>query len=175
MKTVLSTLLVLLCNMSFSQNLDYKNLKQLIGNRVNELEDFYKISSTSIEDNFGNQKVMYNSVKIEPYTVNLEVETEGKNIKRIVVTNSENRTSFFKNIAEEIEKEAPVKKNYKTYYISLVKKSTKKKTYQESVDQLIDLLKKPTTNLKDNYGVLESTPLKSVITINETESILEIN
>ena len=81
MKTVLSTLLVLLCNMSFSQNLDYKNLKQLIGNRVNELEDFYKISSTSIEDNFVNQKVMYNSVKIEPYTVNLEVETEGKNLE----------------------------------------------------------------------------------------------
>ena len=175
MKIILSTLLLLLCSIGFSQNLDYKNLKQFIGNRVNELEDFYKVSSASVEDNFGNQKVMYNSVKIEPYTLNIEVETVGKNIKRIVVKNSENRTSFFKNIAEEIEKEAPIKKNYKTYYISLVKNSTKKKIYQESIDQLIDLLKKPTTNLKENYGLLESSPLKTTITINETESILEIN
>ncbi len=175
MKNNLFCLLLLLSSSSFAQNLDYNNLKQFIGNRVNELEENLNIKSTSIEDNFGNQKVFYNSVTVEPYTANIEVVTEGKNIKSIVVKNTENRTLFFYNLASEIEKNAPVKKNFKTYYISLVKNSTKKKTYQESVQNLVELLKKPTTNLKENHGLLESEMLKTKIHINDTESVLVIN
>ena len=175
MKNNLFCLLLLLSSSSFAQNLDYNNLKQFIGNRVNELEENLNIKSTSIEDNFGNQKVFYNAVVVEPYTANIEVVTEGKNIKSIVVKNTENRTLFFNNLASEIEKNAPVKKNFKTYYISLVKNSTKKKTYQESVQNLVELLKKPTTNLKENHGLLESEMLKTKIHINDTESVLVIN
>ena len=105
----------------------------------------------------------------------MEVETEGKNIKRIVVVNSENRTNFFQNIAQEIEQTTPTKKNYKTVYISLVKNSTKKKIYQESISHLIDLMKKPTTNLKENHGLLESSTLNTTISIDDTASVLIVN
>ena len=60
MKNILTLLLVMLSNVIFAQNLDYKTLKQFIGNRVTELEDYYQIKSSSIDDNFGNQKVHYN-------------------------------------------------------------------------------------------------------------------
>jgi hypothetical protein len=175
MKGKITCLILLLSSVVFSQNLGYENLKQFIGNRVFELEENLQISSTKIEDNFGNQKVIYDAVQVEPYTFNMEVETEGKNIKRIIVKNTENRTLFFHNLAKEIEKTTPVKKNFKTYYISLVKNSTKKKTYQESIDHLVELLKKPTTNLKENHGLLESNALNTIITINDTESVLTIN
>ncbi|MFV0197953.1 hypothetical protein OBK01_07035 [Empedobacter falsenii] len=175
MKNILTLLLVMLSNVIFAQNLDYKTLKQFIGNRVTELEDYYQIKSSSIDDNFGNQKVHYNSITIDPYTISLEVETEGKNIKRIVVVNSENRTNFFQNIAQEIEQTTPTKKNYKTVYISLVKNSTKKKIYQESISHLIDLMKKPTTNLKENHGLLESSTLNTTISIDDTASVLIVN
>lgn len=175
MKSILTPLLMLLCNLIFAQNLDYKNLKEFIGNRVNELEEHYSITASSVEDNFGNLKVVYTAVNIDPYVINMEVETEGKNIKRIVVKNSENRTNFFKNIAQEIKQTTPVKKNYKTYYISLVKNSTKKKVYQESIDQLIDVLKNPKTDLTQNHGLLESNALNTTITIDNAESILTIN
>ncbi|WP_312555308.1 hypothetical protein [Empedobacter brevis] len=175
MKSFFTLSLVLLSIYNYAQKLDYKTLKSFIGNRVVELEEYYGIQSSSIEDNFGNQKASYSDIEIAPYEINMVVETEGKNIKKITVINSKNRTSFFQNFAEEIQLASPVKKNYKTYYISLVKNSTKKKMYQESINQLVELLKKPTTDLSQNHGLLEANSLNATITIDHTSSILTIN
>ena len=175
MRTHLLCFLTLVSINCFSQELSFKNLKNFIGERVTDFQDFYKVEATEVDDNFGNQTVLFNDILIDNYKVDIKLETEGKNIKKVEVKNSDKKTSFFKHITTEIEKETPTKKNYKTVYVSLVKNSTKKKTYFDNSSELIEVLKKSTTDLKQNHGLLESESLKTSVIINDSACILTIN
>jgi len=175
MKTLLLMIAALVSLNSMGQNLNCENLKNLIGERVSDFEEFFEVESSSTEDNFGNLKVHYQAVQIDDYTLDIVLETEGKNIKKIIVSNSEQRTSFFKNLGIDIQKSTPEKKNYKTIYISLVKNKSSKKIFYESINDLIEALKKPATDLTQNYGLVESNALKTTLTIDSEKSVLTIN
>ena len=155
-----------------AQLLTYNNLKDFIGNRIYEFEDFYKIKSTDIDDNFGNLTIEYKDVEIENSIYTIIIKTTGKNIKDIEISNAKQRTDFFKRIAIELEESVKSKKNYKTIYLSIVNNKNKRKIFYDDVNQLIDRLKE--TNLNENKGYIESEQLKANLTINQTNTILKI-
>jgi len=175
MKTLLFTLISLISLNAIGQNLSYDNLKNLIGERVSDFEETFKVESSKTDDNFGNLNVHYQAVQIDDYTLDIVLETEGKNIKKITVSNSEQRTSFFKDMGNDVQKSTPEKKNYKTIYISLAKNKSNKKTFYDSINDLIEVLKKPSTDLTENYGLLESHALKATLTINSEKTVLSVN
>jgi len=175
MKNLLFVIVSFISLNSMGQNLSYDNLKNLIGERVSDFEDFFKVESSKTDDNFGDMTVYYESVKIDDYSLDIVLSTEGKNIKQITVSNSEQRTSFFKNMGSDIQKSTPEKKNYKTIYVSLVKNKTNKKTFYESINDLIEVLKNPSTNMTENHGLLESQTLNATITIDSEKSVMTVN
>lgn len=175
MKTILFIFLFIVSVGCMAQTLNYENTKQFIGERVNEFEEFYKVKSSNTEDNFGNLKVFYNHVKIEDYTLNILLETKGKNITKITIEDSEEKTKFFKNFATDIQKSTPEKKNYKTFFVALVRNKTKKKIFYESVNELIEILKNPATDLSQNYALAESQTLNSTVTLDDKKSVFVIN
>jgi len=159
-------------SIAFSQSIKYENLKNFIGNRIFEFEDFYNIQSDKIEDNFGNLTVYYNQKNIDDSVFDIILKTEEKNIIEITVINKIDRTKFFKNAGIDLENSVKSKKNYKTVYISLNKLSNKKKTFYETTEELIEKLK--TTDLNEFNGLLESEQLNSSLLINNNETILLI-
>jgi len=175
MKTLVFMIASLLSLNSMGQQLSYENLKNLIGERVSDFEEFFKVESSRTDDNFGNLSVHYQAVQIDDYTLDLVLETEGKNIKKITVSNSEQRTSFFRKQGLDIEKSTPAKKNYKTIYISLAKNKSNKKIFYDSINELIEILKKPSTDLTQNHGLIESQALNTTLTIDGEKSVLTIN
>lgn len=175
MKTFLFAFFTLISLNSFGQNLNCENLKNLIGERISDFEEFFQVTSSKKVDNFGNFTVYYQDVEIDDYTLEIILETEGKNIKRITVSSSEQRTSFFQNLGLDLQKSTPEKKNYKNLYISLTKNKTGKKIFYESINDLIEVLKKPTTDLTENHGLIESHLLNTTLTVDSEKSVLTVN
>jgi|GEM_PF-3885350 len=174
MKNLLFAFVSFISLNSMGQNLNYDNLKILIGERVSDFEEFFKVESSKTDDNFGDLTVYYESVKVDGYSLDIVLTTEGKNIKKITLSNSEQRTSFFKNMGTDIQKSTPEKRNYKTIYISLVKDKSGKKIFYESLNELIEALKNPSTDLTQNYGLVESHALETTITIDSEKSVLTV-
>lgn len=175
MRTFLLAFFSLLAFNSFGQTLTCEGLKNLIGERVSDFEEVFQITSTKKADNFGDFTVYYQGVAVDDYTLDIVLETEGKNIRKITVTNFEERTTFFKNVGLDLQKSTPEKKNYKNLYVSLTRNKTGKKTYFESINDLIEVLRKQTTDLTENHGLLESHPLNTTLTIDSEKSVLTIN
>ena len=157
-----------------AQNLNYKNLKSFIGNRVFEFEDFYKIKSTKTENHFENLSITYQEVVIDNKTFNIYLFTEGKNISKIEVSNTKEKTQYFTQQAEDLENNSEVKKNYKTIFVSVNNKSNKKKIYFEKINELIDSLKNKKYDLKDFIAEVDCPPLKANLYLNENETHLTI-
>lgn len=174
MKTLLLTIVSFLSLHALGQNLSSENLKNLIDERVSDFEEFFQLNPTKIDDNFGDLTVYYEAIEMDDYTVDFVLTTEGKNIKKITVTNSEQRTSFFKDMGLDIEKSTPEKRNYKTLYVSLVQNKTQRKTFYNSIKDLIEVLRKPTTDLTQNHGLIESQLLNITLTINNENSVMTI-
>ncbi len=173
MKKITTIYIILLGTFCFSQQISYQNIKQFIGNRVNEFEDFYNIKSDKIDDNFGNLTVLYNNKIIDDSEYTITLKTKDKNITDIVLVNSKDRTPFFKQLALDLENTTKAKKNYKTIFYSIIKNSNKRKIYYNDVEEMITKLKE--TNLTENTGQIESEKLKSTLIINNNETILYIN
>ncbi|MCW3160214.1 hypothetical protein [Chryseobacterium oryctis] len=173
MKTfaLIITLFLIISN---AQTVNHENLSGFLGNRVNEFEDFFKIKSTKTNDNFGNLTIDYENASIDGKTYNIQLTTEGKNINNIKVTNNVERTKYFADAAKDLEKTTEVKKNYKTLYVSIVKKATGKKIFFDNTTELMNVLRNKTYDLKDYYGLVESFPLKSTLTIDAEQTQLII-
>ena len=72
MRTHLLCFLTLVSINCFSQELSFKNLKNFIGERVTDFQDFYKVEATEVDDNFGNQTVLFNDILIDNYKVDIK-------------------------------------------------------------------------------------------------------
>src|SRR5690606_41787969 len=94
MKTLVFMIASLLSLNSMGQQLSYENLKNLIGERISDFEEFFKVESSRTDDNFGNLSVHYQAVQIDDFTLDLVLATEVNNIKKITVPISEHRTSY---------------------------------------------------------------------------------
>lgn len=174
MKILFFTIISTFSLQLMGQNLNSENLKNLIGERVNDFEEFFQLTSDKTEDNFGDLTVYYDAVELDGFTVDIVLSTAGKNISKITLANSEQRTSFFKAMGTDIEKSTPEKRNYKTIYISLTQNKSKHKTYFDSVNDLIEVLKKSSTDLTKNHGLVESQTSKITLTIDSEKSIMTI-
>ena len=157
-----------------AQSVNYEKLSEFLGNRVYEFEDYYKIKSDKVEDNFGNLTVDYKKVTIDDKTFDIVLTTEGKNINHITLSNSADRTKYFAEAAKDLEKNTEVKKNYKTLFVSIVKKQGGKKIFFDNVTELMKALRDNTYDLTQWYGLVESQPLKTNLTIDSEKTLITI-
>lgn len=172
MKVFLLLLIFSISNFSLAQNISYANLKSFINNRVNEFEEYYKITSNDIDDKFGNLTIYYTDKKIDNSEFDFIIKTEGKNIVQILVMNKLHKTGFFRTTGLDLENSLKTTKNYKTAYLYLIKKTNKRKTYFDTIDELIEQLK--LTDLNEFHGTIESEQLNTFLTINNDETKLLI-
>lgn len=143
----ITILFILLSGFMFSQTFDLKKMQSFINKTPAEFALAYNTKIENVKDNFGDEKISFEKVKINDSNYLLQVSTSNKTIKEITIAALENTTNFFKINAEYLESIStdPEKKDL---FISVTRKINGKKSYFNTVNELI-------LNLKDGSYSLD--------------------
>lgn len=166
----LTFLFILFFGYSFSQTFDIKKMQSFINKTPAELAMFYNTKVESIKDNFGDEKITFEKVKINDQFYFIQVESTSKTIKNITVSVLDNTTNFFKINSEYLESIS----NKDKIFISLTRNVTGEKKYFKDVNELILNLKEGRYSLDYFTANVNSYSEKISIVIGRNFSFIEL-
>ena len=167
-------LFILISGFMFSQTFDINKMKTFINKTPLEFAVAYNTKIESIKDNFGDEKITFEKVKINDSNYLLQVSTSNKTIKEITIIALENTTNFFKINSEYLESVSNNSEK-KNLFIYVYKKVYGNETYFNNVSELILNLKEGNYSLNYYSACVKDYSLKINITLAKDLSFIILN